>query len=229
MVLSQTGYCQRPCYNNELDLQSLELTIKLSNMAASTKPALFEFRIHNDGKTTSIVHTHPVPTFLCIPAGSQQSSKSFHEAFIDVISLITNQHHDECMSAITDPCAGCGNPTKDALKSPMSYLHLAEPMVIVQVTPVCGSRQCEVKIRTQLVEIQKRVMGEGDEHEKKIYGKMGCEVCGKEDAKRCAGCGTVAYCGKECQKVGWKEHKRSCHRRKLAPPAEKVELPYEVI
>ena len=198
-------------------------------MANSTKPALFEFRIQNVGNIISIVHTHPVPTFLCTQSESTQKSKSFYEAFIDVLSLITNQHHDECMKAITDPCAGCGNPTKDALKSPMCYLHLAEPMVIIQVTPVCGSRQCEAKIRAQLVEIQKKVMGEDVEHDKKIYGKMNCEACGKEDAKRCAGCGTVAYCGKECQKAGWKEHKRFCHRRKLAPPSEKIELGYEVI
>lgn len=198
-------------------------------MAVSTKPALFEFRIHNDDKTTSIVHTNPVPTFLCSQSESTQNSKSFYEAFIDVLSLVTNQHHDECMKAITTPCAGCGNPTKDALKSPMSYLHLAEPMVIIQITPVCGSRQCEAKIRTQLVEVQKKVMEEDVEHDKKIYGKMSCGVCGKEDAKRCAGCGTVAYCGKECQKAGWKAHKRFCHRRKLSSPSEKVELGYEVI
>ena len=199
-------------------------------MATSTKPALFDFRIHNVDKVTSIIHTHPVPTFLCSPSESTQNSKAFYEAFIDVLSLITNQHHDECMKAITSPCANCGNPTKDALKTPMSYLHLAEPMVIVQVTPVCGSKQCEVKVRTQLVETQKKVMGEeGGEHDRKIYGKMSCEGCGKEDAKRCAGCGSVAYCGKECQKKGWKMHKRLCHRRKLVTPAEKVELPYEVI
>ena len=198
-------------------------------MTNPTKPALFEFRIHNDSETTSIAHIHPVPTSLCTQSDSRHTSKNFHDAFIDVLSLVTNQHHDECMSAITTPCVGCGNPAKDALKSPMSYLHLAEPMVIVQVTPVCGSRQCELKTRTQLVEIQKRVMSEDNEHDKKIYGKMSCGSCGKEDAKRCAGCGTVAYCGKECQKAGWKEHRRFCHRRKLATPTEKVELPYEVI
>ena len=87
-----------------------------------------------------------------------------------------------------------------------------------------------MKIRTELVETQKRVMREDEgEHDRKIYGKMSCEGCGKEVAKRCAGCGTVAYCGKECQKKGWKAHKRLCHRRKLAQPVEKVELPYEVI
>lgn len=199
-------------------------------MANSTKPALFEFRIYNAGKkTTSIVHTHPVPTFLCTRSEFQQSSKNSYEAFVDVLSIVANQHHDECMRAITDPCAACGNPAKDAMKSPIPCLFLAEPMVIVQVMPVCESRQCQEEVRTNLFEIQKMVVAEGDEHEKKTYGKMSCGNCGKEDGKRCAGCGTVAYCGKECQKADWKEHKRFCHRRKLAPPVEKVELPYEVI
>ena len=197
-------------------------------MANSTKPARFEFRIYNHDKTTSIVHTHPVPTFLCKQSESQQNSKSYYEAFVDVMSLVGNQHHDECMSAITVPCAGCGNPPKDALKGPIPCLYLAEPMVIVQVMPICGSRQCEEKVRTHMFEIQKMVVGEGNE-DKKIYGKMNCLVCGEANAKRCAGCGTTAYCGKECQKADWKEHKRLCHRRKLALPAEKVKLPYEVI
>ena len=44
-----------------------------------------------------------------------------------------------------------------------------------------------------------KVIRDGDEHEKRIFGKMDCNVCGGEDAKYCAGCGKVAYCGKACQ------------------------------
>lgn len=63
----------------------------------------------------------------------------------------------------------------------------------------------------------------------KQFGKMACAVCGKEEAKRCAGCGTVAYCGRECQKEGWKKHKRSCMRRKLGQDLQGVKGPVDMI
>ena len=43
-----------------------------------------------------------------------------------------------------------------------------------------------------------------------------CGRCGKkgkgveEGLKRCMGCKKMLYCGKECQKKDWKEHKMEC-------------------
>ena len=38
-----------------------------------------------------------------------------------------------------------------------------------------------------------------------------CRACGKkDDVKKCSKCKKVSYCGKECQKKDWKDHKRSC-------------------
>ena len=37
-----------------------------------------------------------------------------------------------------------------------------------------------------------------------------CAHCGRGNAKaKCGNCGQVAYCGKECQRLAWKEHKLS--------------------
>lgn len=197
-------------------------------MASSTKPALFRFHIMNRPNITDIEHTHPVPTFLCNPSASQKGSQEWKDAFIDVISVVTNQHHDECMHAITSPCISCKQPAKDALRTPMSCLHLAEPMVMVQIDPVCGSNVCDIRARQFLAQMQEKEMREGREHEKKIYGKMNCRFCGKKDAKRCTGCGEVAYCGRECQKKGWKDHKQDCHRKNLKEVAGGG-MPYEEI
>ncbi|RPA72610.1 hypothetical protein BJ508DRAFT_334866 [Ascobolus immersus RN42] len=43
-------------------------------------------------------------------------------------------------------------------------------------------------------------------------GKDECTVCKKKGKKlsKCGGCGWTMYCGKECQKEGWKTHKRYC-------------------
>lgn len=39
-----------------------------------------------------------------------------------------------------------------------------------------------------------------------------CQTCKKKDIKlsRCASCGLVKYCSKECQRANWKEHKDIC-------------------
>ena len=37
-----------------------------------------------------------------------------------------------------------------------------------------------------------------------------CHFCGKEAMKKCSGCFLSYYCGKECQKEGWKDHKKDC-------------------
>ena len=38
-----------------------------------------------------------------------------------------------------------------------------------------------------------------------------CENCGKKKVQlRCTGCKKVFYCGKECQKKKWKNHKLNC-------------------
>lgn len=37
-----------------------------------------------------------------------------------------------------------------------------------------------------------------------------CNVCSKQTLKRCSGCFLVYYCGKECQKAGWNDHKEEC-------------------
>jgi MYND finger len=44
---------------------------------------------------------------------------------------------------------------------------------------------------------------------------------GKERMKRCAKCKDVWYCGAECQKAGWSEHKGRC--KELKEAAEKRE------
>ena len=39
-----------------------------------------------------------------------------------------------------------------------------------------------------------------------------CARCGKQllDPKRCSNCKQVSYCGVECQKAGWRRHKKTC-------------------
>jgi len=49
---------------------------------------------------------------------------------------------------------------------------------------------------------------------------MACKVCSATPATPCGGCGAVSYCGKECQKTHWKEHKGKCKSYKIVTSVE---------
>ncbi len=84
-------------------------------------------------------------------------------------------------------------------------------------------------MRRKLLAAQQQEMRAEEEEEAKGFDDkmMECAVCGKEGAKRCAGCGRVGYCGKECQSEGWKAHKRDCkwaiRRKKREEEEEEIE------
>ena len=198
-------------------------------MANNMQEAIFCFHIDDNEETRYVEHKHPVPTFLCQPNPYQQNSQQFYEAFLDIVSLVTAQHHDECMTKVNAACAGCGGSAKDALKSPINYLHLAEPTIIIQIMHVCGSQVCEAKVRKQTIDKQNKSVATAKEVEKGVFIKMHCDVCNKPDAKRCAGCGQVSYCSTKCQKEAWKAHKPNCMRRGLEAPRPNPDLPYKVI
>lgn len=46
-----------------------------------------------------------------------------------------------------------------------------------------------------------------------------CFTCGAcyELMTRCGGCHRVHFCSHECQRAGWKQHKRDCHKLSAAP------------
>eukprot|EP00923_Selenidium_pygospionis_P005171 GHVN01008669.1.p1 GENE.GHVN01008669.1~~GHVN01008669.1.p1 ORF type:complete len:242 (+),score=12.39 GHVN01008669.1:22-726(+) len=46
-----------------------------------------------------------------------------------------------------------------------------------------------------------------------------CSQCNREGTtKRCSDCGVAKYCGKECQRLNWKIHKRECTKTKQRQP-----------
>lgn len=96
----------------------------------------------------------------------------------------------------------------------MSYLHLAEnPLVGCLVTAVCDKPECEMKARKN---VQDAYMEAQEEVKVKVDPGMGrelmlCRTCRKvDDVKKCQGCGVVAYCGRECQRKDWRNHKGVC-------------------
>jgi hypothetical protein len=52
-----------------------------------------------------------------------------------------------------------------------------------------------------------------------------CTVCGQPTSNKCGRCKTQVYCGTECQKTDWENHKLPCKRIELDQPenVEKLE------
>ncbi|KAG6872839.1 hypothetical protein C0995_006009 [Termitomyces sp. Mi166 len=48
----------------------------------------------------------------------------------------------------------------------------------------------------------------------RLNNTAGCELCGKKMKSRCTQCLSVSYCGKECQREDWPNHKKLCHSLK---------------
>ncbi|KAK1232750.1 hypothetical protein PQX77_004108 [Marasmius sp. AFHP31] len=44
----------------------------------------------------------------------------------------------------------------------------------------------------------------------RLSSDSGCVVCGEKGSKKCKGCFSVRYCGSDCQKSHWREHKTFC-------------------
>ena len=42
-----------------------------------------------------------------------------------------------------------------------------------------------------------------------------CHICGNVIASACGGCGNVSYCGRDCQRKDWKNHKNQCKCYKI--------------
>lgn len=82
------------------------------------------------------------------------------------------------------------------------------------VTAVCGREGCEIEARRRIQEIIGEVTMEAGAGSGSGLGTtevMACKSCGKvEAARKCAGCGVVAYCGRKCQRGDWKAHKKVC-------------------
>lgn len=101
--------------------------------------------------------------------------------------------------------------------------------VEVLVTPVCARDNCGQLARKRLRCAMEDTHND-HEHEERVTVALPqgpedprCKVCGVNPpdggAKKCAGCGVVRYCGRECQRKDW----RAGHKRLCATYAELVE------
>lgn len=175
-----------------------------------------------------ITHTHPVPDVLLSTAAPPASTQ---DLFVAVLQDVLGAHQAECRDAAPGACDVCGGEKESVLLTPVSFLHVDEgappaydggaavagKRVDVLVTPVCGKAECGEVARGRVrCAMEEEGVGDG-EGEERVVPAAGpedprCRVCGRgEGTRRCAGCGVVRYCGRECQRQDWRGgHKRVC-------------------
>lgn len=181
----------------------------------ATTDVLFEFKCQGSSDSSSesepqtLSYTHSLPiSLLVLPYTDPQYPGLLTEA----ITPILEQHQEECLKASSAHCRICSEPTTKVLQTPNSFLHdesiKGQPYVFVLVTPVCDKEECDEKAREGIRSII--------EDEQLEMRTKRCHVCGKEDAKKCTRCMSIAYCGRECQAKDWKRHKKMCGKVILA-------------
>ena len=95
-------------------------------------------------------------------------------------------------------------------------------LILDAVSALCGHGVCEV----QAVHFRKDLLSELAQRDLQrlspdasisVSCVSPCVVCGKADHTRaCSGCKLTAYCGRDCQKKHWPQHKAVCRARSQA-------------
>lgn len=112
----------------------------------------------------------------------------------------------------------CGQPSVRVIQNPVPFLHeVQSPSMEIVGIPYCGKTECEMLISQNVGLAVREVdklggVKDTDENGVPLKTKVAsCRVCGKvEGAMFCKRCKMIAYCGKECQKKDWDNHKRPC-------------------
>lgn len=78
---------------------------------------------------------------------------NYNKQFIESLKPILKQQESVCKSACDSVCGICGEPTKETLQTPMSWLHREEnPFIGVWVSAVCSNGNCEFQTRKTIQE-----------------------------------------------------------------------------
>lgn len=176
----------------------------------ATTPVLFAF--HCQLAKDKLKFTHNIPSSLIGPNAS--ANPNYIPLFTKTLEPIMHEHESACLAASSPQCESCGSKAIRSLKTPMSWLHIAEsPFVNVWVNPVCAKDECEGKTRLHIQDMM--ALMDSEATKEGIGGEtkevLACKVCGEtQGTLKCAGCKAVSYCGRECQKGDWKAHKVLC-------------------
>ena len=119
----------------------------------STKPLHYEIQVI--GRQRPIVYKDSVPASLTVAAPPKDKTLAF-------LALLIKKYHDEIMKSQAWKCWKCGKKATSMLHTPMSYLHLKEPMVRDIAQPICcNGGVCDKEGRLMIEEEMREANGMG--------------------------------------------------------------------
>jgi hypothetical protein len=111
-----------------------------------------------------------------------------------------------------NPICSCGQGVDlgDAIRRDKAWSKLWPLMTRIIITPLFGVPWREPV--DWLVKKDFKEMGGDREGRKERCASCGVEGSGDKKLLRCGACGSVSYCGPDCQKQHWKVHKTTCKK-----------------
>ena len=166
----------------------------------ATKEVLFRITIFDDScKVVHLKYTHPLPAEYCVPMPSAELERTI----ASVTHAIVQEHHLAILEGSAEKCVQCFSERKTTTEGIIPMLAELEPMVQTFSFPVCSEERCMARTKDIMVGL---IGGQIQE-----MRRLACGACNHANAPlRCTACKKVRYCGKECQKAHWNEHKSVC-------------------
>ncbi|GAQ89321.1 hypothetical protein KFL_005110030 [Klebsormidium nitens] len=88
------------------------------------------------------------------------------------------------------------------------------PAVVSTLVRVAAGTTIQADARMKAAELLRRFLGQGLVSPDQTGVQLPCDECWAAkfsgELKRCSRCKGARYCSPECQRAGWKEHKKSC-------------------
>ncbi|ETS81885.1 hypothetical protein PFICI_06887 [Pestalotiopsis fici W106-1] len=156
----------------------------------ATRKVRFDFQCDR-----TLTFQHDVPASLVGPNAAM--APDYRDGYVQAVLPVMRAHSDECIAASNPVCAVCEKaPTKSVLTTPMSYLHLQEPLVAVLVTPVCEKPKCSTDGQRHVDAMLAEVLGmpegevvsrDGVGKPSKISRNAQCPCGSSRKYKKCCG------------------------------------------
>ena len=117
-----------------------------TELASATNSRVLRYAVKVIGHPVSIIKNDTVPSSLCSVHPPEMPTKIF-------LAELVKKHHDAIMQEKRWTCWNCPRKAVSLVHTPVSYLHLEEPMVVDLVQLVCvNGGECDKEARKMMDE-----------------------------------------------------------------------------
>ncbi len=174
---------------------------------------LIVFVSDNHGHRRRLTFRPPIPASLL--SDREILTPAEEQAHYNYVHNTVQSYNRQILQTEPFRCITCGSKAVTMVCGHRLQLLLREPFVRTHARTVCNKDSCMHKARIESSQEEER--SGYDPALAHFEGNMhACEVCQQtQNTKKCGRCKAVAYCGLDCQRKHWPQHKRLCKPSKL--------------